>query len=276
MKYFDNSNNRLVHTNKTASPEYWDMQWDKKNFEKTVKNGINNILITRTTKKYIYPSKSKKILEGGCGNGQFVYAFDKLGYDSYGLDYAKKTILKIKSIFPDLKVNEGDVRKLDFPNNYFDGYWSIGVIEHFYEGYYNIIKEAERVIKPKGFLFVTFPHLSLLRKIKIKLKHYPVFNSKVLEKEEFYQFILDDKDVTKKIESLGFSLIKKNRFSGLKGLKDEATFLKPFLQKLYDSKNKILLVINYGMSLILSGFSNHVILLVFKKIKTSSQNNIKK
>jgi SAM-dependent methyltransferase len=267
MKYFDNINNRLVHTNKNTSPEYWDVQWNKENFKKTILNGTKNILIKRTTKKYINPSKLKRILEGGCGNGQFVYAFDKLGYDSYGVDYAEKTILKTKKIFPNLKVFNGDVRKLDFPSNYFDGYWSIGVIEHFYNGYDSIIKEAERVIKPEGFLFITFPHLSLLRKIKIKLGNYPIFNSKLLEKEEFYQFILNDKDVRKKIENYGFSLVKKIRFSGFKGLKDEISCLNPLLQKIYDSKNKILLIINYGMSLILSGFSNHVILLIFKKKK---------
>jgi SAM-dependent methyltransferase len=265
MKYFDNINNRLVHTSKTASPEYWDAQWNTEDFKKTVTNGIKNKLIIKTTKKYIPPNELKKILEGGCGNGQFVYTFDKLGYDSYGVDYAEKTISKIKTIFPDLKVNVSDVRKLDFPDNYFDGYWSFGVIEHFLEGYESIINEAQRVIKPGGFLFITFPHLSLLRKMKIKLRYYPVFNDKILDEEEFYQFILDHENVIETIEKFGFKLIEKNRFSGLKGLKDEVQTLKPLLQKIYDSKNKMLLIVNYSMSLLLSKFSNHAILLVFRK-----------
>lgn len=264
-KYFDKRNNRLIFTDKVASPDFWDKQWNVDNFKETVKNGIKNRLITRTTKKYIHPAKLKRILEGGCGNGQFVYAFDKLGYDSYGVDYAGKTIQKINSIFPDLKITIGDVRKLNFPDNYFDGYWSIGVIEHFYGGYAPTIKEATRVIKSGGFLFITFPHLSLLRKIKIKFGYYPIFDNKILEKEKFYQFISDHKDVIKNIESHSFSLIEKNRFSGLKGLKDEISSFKFLLQKLYDSKNILIQIINYSFSLILSPISSHAILLVFRK-----------
>lgn len=265
MKYFDNINNRLVQMDKVASPEYWDSQWDTKNFEKTVLGGLKNRLIVGMIKKYICPGKSKKILEGGCGNGQFVYAFNKLGYDSYGIDYAKKTILKINYFFPDLNVTYGDVEKLDFPDNYFDGYWSLGVIEHFYDGFDAITREAERVVKSGGFLFITFPHLSLFRKIKIRLGHYPIFNNTLLVKKEFYQFILDHKDVIREVEKHGFLLVEGRHFSGLKGLKDEVSIFKPLLQKIYDSKNRMLLIMNYGLSFILSGFSNHAILLIFRK-----------
>jgi len=42
---------------------------------------------------------------------------------------------------------------LKFPNNFFDGYWTLGVIEHFWEGYNQIIEEAKRVIKPGDIYF---------------------------------------------------------------------------------------------------------------------------
>lgn len=265
MKYFDFSNYRLIQTGQNATPEYWDEQWEDKNLEKKIKSGLKNRLIIGTTKKYISPNPSKKILEGGCGNGQFVYAFSQLGYDSYGVDYAPNIISQIKNIFPDLKVSVGDVRKSDFPDNYFDGYWSIGVIEHFLEGYDTVISETSRVLKPEGFLFITFPHLSCLRKLKIKWGLYPGFNENQVKKEGFYQFLLSHTEVISKIEKSGFKLIEKRRFSGLKGLKDEVIILKPLLQRIYDAKNIIIKVINYSLSLILSPFSSHAILLVFRK-----------
>lgn len=267
MKYFDKAGNRLVFMEKKASPIFWDSLWNVKNFKKTVMNGIKNRLITKTTLKFILPDKSKKILEGGCGNGQFVYTFNKLGYNSYGIDYAPKTISKIKTVFPDLKVSVGDVRKLDFPDNYFDGYWSIGVIEHFFEGYESIISEMERVIKPGGFLFLTFPHLSILRKIKIKLGCYHIFDKKKFDREKFYQFALDNKSVAKEIQKYNFTLIQKTSYSGTKGLKDEISALKPLLQKIYDSRNIFLRIMNYGISVLISPFSGHSILLVFRKKK---------
>lgn len=266
MKYYDKQNNRLVCAEKTSSPAFWDHQWNVKNFKKAIENGTKNRLVTKNTTKYVPCNKLTKILEAGCGNGQFVYAFDKLGYDSYGIDYAAKTVSRTKSIFPQLNIRVGDVRKSDFPDNYFDACWSVGVIEHFFEGYDSIIKETDRILKQGGFLFISFPHLSILRKIKIKFNLYPDFNKKSLKNEEFYQFVLDSKRVIKDIEQRGFKLIKKKRFSGLKGLKDEINFSRPILQKLYDSKNKAALMLNYGLSYALSRFSGHAILLIFKKI----------
>jgi len=265
MKYFDKQNNRLVFVEKSASPDYWDSHWDIQNFKKIVENGIKNRLITKTTLKFIRPSKSKRVLEGGCGNGQFVYLFDKMGYDSYGIDYAPKTVAKIKTIFPDLKVSAGDVRKLDFADNYFDGYWSIGVIEHFFDGYESIISEMERIIKPGGFLFVIFPHLSILRKIKIKFGCYPIFDEKNADLKNFYQFAFDQRSVIKEIKKHDFTLVQTIHDNGIKGLKDEISLLKPSLQKLYDSRNILSRIINYGLSITLSAFSGHAILLVFRK-----------
>lgn len=265
MKYFDAAGHRLVFIEHGASPSHWDNLWNVENFEKIVRNGIKNRLMTKTTLKFIRPDKSKKVLDGGCGNGRFVHAFNTLGYDSYGVDYAPKTISKIKTIFPDLKVNIGDVRKLDFPNNYFDGYWSIGVIEHFYNGYDSVIKEAKRVIKSGGFLFITFPHLSILRKIKITLGCYRLFNEKITVQGKFYQFALDRRSVIKEIEKYDFTLIQTAPHAGMKGLKDEISFFKPLLQKIYDSHNIILRIIAYGISITFSWFSGHTVLLIFRK-----------
>ncbi len=63
------------------------------------------------------------------------------GYQSAGVDFAKETIERVKEIIPKLDVRVGDVRDLQFPDNYLTGYWSLGVIEHFWDGYYDILEE---------------------------------------------------------------------------------------------------------------------------------------
>ena len=264
-KYYDQKNNRLVFTGKTATPDYWDNQWDVEGFKKIIESGLKNRLIVNNTKKYVYPNKSKKILEAGCGNGQFVYALDRLGYDAYGVDYAEKTVARTKSLFPGLKITIQDVRKLDFPDNYFDAYWSIGVIEHFFEGYERILGEIHRVLAPGGYLFITFPHMSLLRRLKVKLRVYPPFQDGIIQKEEFYQFALDHDEVIKKFKQNGFVLRQKVPYSGTKGLKDEISIVRKFLQKVYDSKNILLRIFNYGLSVFSARLSSHAILLVFQK-----------
>lgn len=265
-KYFDAQGNRIVFIEQEASPSYWDSQWDVANFEEVVKNGLNNRLITKTTQRFLPPEKTKKILEGGCGNGQFVYAFNELGYDAYGVDYAPKTIDKIKTSFPYLNVRTGDVRNLEFPDAYFDGYWSIGVIEHFFDGHQPIIHEMKRVLKDRGYLFLTFPHLSLLRRLKIKLGCYPLFYPHVDQKDKFYQFALDHNQLIKELTNDGFRLVRKTHYAGMKGLKDEASLLKPWLQKIYDSQNFLVKILNYGISFLVAPFSSHSILLVFQKV----------
>ena len=49
------------------------------------------------------------------------------------IDYAPKTVEFVNKKFPFLDIRLGDVTKLDFDDNFFDAYWSFGVIEHFYQ-----------------------------------------------------------------------------------------------------------------------------------------------
>ncbi len=265
MKYFDKKNNRLVFENVKASAEFWDVHWNVADFKNSILSGKNDRFVSKYTKKYIPPNRSKKILEGGCGKGNFVYSLYHQGYDAYGIDYAEETIKKINGSLPDLKISYGDVRNISYPDDFFDGYWSLGVIEHFFEGYDKIIDEASRIIKKDGLFFVTFPNLSPLRKLKAFFSCYPKFNEETFNQELFYQFALDSKSVQQAMEKRGFSLVFRKPFDGTKGLKDEISFLKPLLQKVYGSKNIICRIISYAISMISSFFAGHAILLIFKK-----------
>jgi len=264
MRYFDHKNNRLVITGSRATSDFWDNLWQDQNLEKTIRNN-RDWLVAPLTKKYIPPQKSKKILEGGCGKGQYVYSLDKSGYDAYGIDSAEKTIEKVKNIFPQLKISVGDVEKLEFPDEYFDGYWSLGVIEHFYEGYEKTAAEMQRVIKQGGFLFIAFPQVSLLRRLKSGLGGYEKFDKNIFNQDAFYEFALDEKEVREYFENNGFTLRKRIHLDGLKGLKDEILFLKPTLQKFYDNKNKFVTLLRAVISRILAPISGHSILLIFTK-----------
>ncbi|MBT3817674.1 MAG: class I SAM-dependent methyltransferase [Candidatus Magasanikbacteria bacterium] len=261
MRYFDSNYQRLVYIEQKADPKYWDKLWDVKNFKKIVSSIRKISFVYSNTTKYL--SKGAKILEGGCGKGQYVYALDNWGYDTYGIDYAKNTIEHINKHFPELQVICGDVRKLPYKKDFFDGYWSFGVIEHFYNGYDDILKEMKRVIKSNGFLFITFPHMSLLRKIKSKLGGYPLFDTQMGD-DNFYQFALDYKRVVKDLEMYGFSLKKKKYLDGVKGLKDEILIGKKYLQKLYDARSFVLKVFKHSLGICLAPVTSHSILLVME------------
>jgi SAM-dependent methyltransferase len=263
-RYFDKVNNRLVYVGETANNAYWDQHWQRQGpvFHKQpkIKGGG---LVVGNTKKYL--PTGARILEGGCGRGTNVHALHYYGYDTYGIDYAKKTVEAVNKCAPELKVKFGDVRYLPFPDDFFDGYWSLGVTEHFYDGYEKIVSEMFRVLKRQGYLFLTVPVMSPLRKVKVRLKKYTEYKESEEMRENFYQFAFDPKDVINDLESRGFKLVDVKPYDGVKGLKDEVLILKPFLQRIYDKKNHSSDLVKRILDIAFRHFANHMCLFVMRK-----------
>nr|MDP9198862.1 methyltransferase domain-containing protein [Pseudomonadota bacterium] len=120
--------------------------------------------------------------------------------------------------YPGLDIREGDVRSLPFPADSFDGYWSIGVIEHFWTGYDAILAEAHRVLRPGRLLFLTAPWFSPYRRLKAWNGDFPRedFTS---EPEDFYQFALGKGEVLSELERHGFDLLQ------MRGIAPETSML---------------------------------------------------
>jgi len=257
----------LVYLSEKATPDFWDEHWHSENYRESIERGRNSRLILNTLRKYI-PDKRGRILEGGCGRGQVVYCMHVHGYESIGIDWAEKTIAKTKEVLPELDVRVGDLTSLPFPDNYFVGYWSLGVIEHFWEGYQAILTEMQRVLVKGGYVFLSFPYLSPLRKIKMKLNLYMEIEKLTSkQRERFYQFALDEQTVINDFTTAGFKLLQKKPIDGLKGFKDEVIFLKPTLQRLYDYKGSNLLIrgLSYESGRALATFAGHQIFIIFQK-----------
>jgi SAM-dependent methyltransferase len=262
MKLYDKKNKRLILIDKKADSGFWDAHWQTDNFIKEVKSGINNKLVKNITDKCLY--RGAKVLEGGCGIGQNVYALNVWGYDSFGVDFAPQIVKRINSELPDLKVSLQDVKKMKFPDNYFDGYWSFGVIEHFWNGYGDILNEAQRVLKDNGFLFMSFPYMSPLRRLKAKFNTYKIWENN-FDIKEFYEFILDKENVENEAKKFGFKSVASYPFSATKGIKDEIAMVQPFMQKIYDSPNIFAKIIRFGNSILFSHIAAHSIIIVFTK-----------
>lgn len=269
-KYYNKENKRLVYTGQDSSPEFWDDHWNTDDFKLSLKPGRYNY-VTSVTKRFL--PEGSVILEGGCGQATNVAALQNSGYNAYGVDYARETVKNVNKYAPELKVAIGDVRKLDYANDFFDGYWSLGVIEHFYEGFEEIASEMFRVVKPGGFVFVTCPVLSLVRKLKASLWQYPFCEDSKSLRSDFYQFALDPKYVVRVFSDFGFKKVKATGFDGVKGLKDEVALLRPLLQPIYKSRRFPIKVLKKILDFPLRCFANHAGLFIFTKglkPKTSS------
>lgn len=270
--YLDTSNKRLICFNQEATPDFWDNMWETNGLTREGILNVKDTYVTRITKKYLLPEDGV-ILEGGCGHSRHVAALVNRGYRCIGVDSASKTVQTINQITPELDVRLDDVRHLKFEDAYFAGYWSLGVIEHFWDGYDTIGQEMARVLKPGGYLFLTFPYMSLVRKLKAKTGLYQHWEETTRAPASFYQFVLDRESVAHKFENWGLELVHSKPLFGLKGAKDEIGFLKWFLKPLYNYQGPSFIVrgFRFVLSALLTFFTGHVMLLVFQRKADAAQ-----
>ena len=275
MKYYDDTHKRLVFISELATAEFWDQHWDKdedlKSYRLRIMTGNYNSFILKWTKKYL---TAGKILEGGCGIGSIVCALQRQGYDPYGVDFAIETIKKTNAATPEIKVFCADVMYLPFQGSTFDGYWSLGVIEHFYSGYELIADEMMRVLKPGSILFLAFPYLSPIRQLKGVLGLYHKWD----ENNDiglFYQFALNKNIIIQDFKKRGFNLLREKPFGGLTGLVDEIGTVESFILQGLKPDNDytvkpvqtsgIRYLISRLIESILGPFTGYSVLLIFKK-----------
>lgn len=256
---------KLVFLKEKATPEFWDRKWQTQDWKKEITHSRNNIYWAHILKKYL-PDKNSRILEGGCGTGHIVDAMDYWGYQAIGVDFASETVAKIKEAMPNLDVRCGDVRALDFEDDYFDSYWSAGIIEHFWEGYDNILKEMNRVLKVGGNAFVSFPCVSRLDRLKVFFSGYKKFTG-VDMPDNFYQFGLNVNAVKKDFERAGFeclSIRRRDGWEGLKRLWPGSERISSALRR-WSKKCFIVRLFKEGMNYAMAPLCGHGALLVLRK-----------
>ena len=274
MRYYDKHHKRLIYIAETASPEYWDHHWESKNLRAEITKKHFDQLVIPTTKKYLAPGS--RVLEGGCGTGVHVFGLRQNGFESIGVDNAPETVRLAKEAVPEMDIRLGDVLTLDFEDNYFDGYWSIGVIEHFWDGYEPVLSEMKRLLKPGGYLFLTFPYMSPLRKWKARRGQYPMHeHMRSLDSpfglarddapHHFYQFALNHHDIIKTFEARGFTLVQTKPFDGFKGLTDESPAALRLLSPIARGRSLVAKILKITLSVLMQKITGHSILVVLQK-----------
>ncbi len=105
--------------------------------------------------------KNQKVLELGCGRGEFLNEFVECELDGYGVDISDYC----KKFFPTLNFRKVDManEKLPYEDNYFDVIYSKSIIEHFYFPE-KIFQEAYRVLKPGGIIITLTPEWKYIYK----------------------------------------------------------------------------------------------------------------
>ncbi|PIN94015.1 hypothetical protein COU54_00590 [Candidatus Pacearchaeota archaeon CG10_big_fil_rev_8_21_14_0_10_31_24] len=122
--------------------------------QKILSREINSLkLISKVMKR------DGSFLDAGCGNGFFMEFIRRLFPKVYlsGLDYSKSEVLEARK--RGFKVKQSDFGEgIDFPKDKFDLVYAGEVIEHLYDPDF-FLEEANRILKPNGFLVISTPNL---------------------------------------------------------------------------------------------------------------------
>jgi len=157
---------KLFYFDNNPKCTLWDGMWSTR----TIKQELEACQIETAPRILFlkYLPKKGKILDAGCGFGKWVLFLTKRGYEIIGVDNNKLAIEKLKKFDSTIRVELGDVLHLNYPDNFFDAYISMGVIEHFEDGPKSVLKEAYRILKPNGLIFVSTPTVNIIRKLFIQ------------------------------------------------------------------------------------------------------------
>lgn len=99
-----------------------------------------------------------RALDVGCGAGQLLPVLAEKGYNTYAIDVSQQMIDCAQQVCEREKINAdlqlGDCENLTFPDNFFDLYVAMGVIEYM-DNDIHMLNEIKRVLRPGGIAIVT-------------------------------------------------------------------------------------------------------------------------
>ena len=127
--------------------KYLDVTYGKKPF-----TNYPLLLATYLIERYGI-KKHSRVLDIGCGRGEYLNGFIENGLDGYGFDRDASANL----ICPTANLKMGSLEEvLPYEDNFFDVVFSKSVIEHFYYPE-NLISEINRILKPGGLIITITP-----------------------------------------------------------------------------------------------------------------------
>lgn len=156
--------------------------------------------------KYRYPielispylKKTDVVLDVGCGDGKLTSLLAKKVKEVYGIDKLRRPLefAKLLIVSKNVFLKEGNALDIPYQDEMFDVITAFDVIEHISTSEVRLfLKEAKRVLRPRGLFILTTPNRDELRGRlwghKINKKHY-------------FEFSL--KEICKIIEDTGFEV----------------------------------------------------------------------
>ena len=124
-----------------------------------------------------------KILDAGCGNGEFSEFIGELGFEVVGIDISESAIKMAKDSSSRGSFHVGSLEdKLPFNEGEFAAIWSTEVLEHIFD-VHACLSEFNRVLQESGLLIITVPYHGMIKNLALALagfeRHYNPYLSHI-------------------------------------------------------------------------------------------------
>ena len=160
-------------------PQHWESYWRQsrelsKRTYATIASFYRKVFIRprlhRTLSRH-FPHGSR-LLHAGCGGGQVDQGLHSRMRIT-ALDISVDALQLYQAHNPDARsLRHGDILALPYAADGFDGYYSLGVVEHFTEQeIQKIFAEAARVLRPGGKMVLFWPHVRATSVLVLGLAH---------------------------------------------------------------------------------------------------------
>jgi len=105
--------------------------------------------------------KDQRVLDIGCGSGEWLSAVEQIGAIPYGTDISEKAINNCKTRIPSGEFSVGVAENLQYDTDKFDLVTCLGSLEHFLDQE-KALKEIVRVSKKDAFVLILVPNSGFL------------------------------------------------------------------------------------------------------------------
>jgi len=195
----------LAYYARSATREFWAEHWGVQSPAVLARSAERSPLTTMILQGM--PPSGARVLEAGCGVGQYVVLLRERGYRAVGVDWGVDPLRAGRAWTPAAPLSAMDLRELGFRASAFAAYLSLGVVEYDPAGPGAILREAHRVLRPGGTLILSVPYVNAARRLGARWIQRR--NQELREAGgQFYQFVLTRTEARAFIEENGFRVLR--------------------------------------------------------------------